>query len=121
MASLLRRLSGWAILVAFTSSLGLGWSAAEHLGLADDADCQPVSLGANRATAQFEAVKPAPATGHCAFCHWQRTVGGARVIGRIAGLFQLQLLDLHPIAPSCAALAAAITHHTSRGPPALVS
>ena len=101
--------------------MGLGWGTPEHLGPVADPDCDQVGLSSDHASAQFEAVKPAPATGHCAFCHWQRTVGGARVIAPIAGLFHLHLLDRPELSSSRAPQLAPLGHHTSRGPPSQAS
>lgn len=119
MATFVRRVCGWAVLATFTSSLVLGWGATDHFGPADDADCAPAALSADHATTQFEAVKPAAAAGHCAFCHFQRTVGGARVIARVSGLFQLQVLDRSESSLSRVPSSTPLDLHTSRGPPSL--
>ena len=121
MACFVRRLCGCAVLVAFTSTLGLGLGAADHLGPADDADCAPVALSADHATTQFEAVKPSAPAGHCAFCHFQRAVGGARASGCVSGLFYLQLLDRPESSLSRVPSSTALDLHTSRGPPASIS
>ena len=42
-----------------------------------DRDCGPVTVGVERPTAQFVAVRPPVGDEHCPFCHWLRSVGGA--------------------------------------------
>ena len=80
----LRRGIAWLILAGFLSAQGAVWVAAVHAGLEDDAACAaldgPVLVGPHhQAGRQFEETNLPNPIEHCALCHMERAVGGARL------------------------------------------
>ena len=119
MASLLRRVGAWAVLVTLLAAIGLGWMVGGHAGSEDDAACGPAPIAAAHPGVQFEAVKDAPVVTHCSFCHWQRAVGGADIVGLAPAIFQFNTVDRVPPSGFRVPRPAALDAHASRGPPSL--
>ncbi len=85
MARFSRRLVALVAFVAFATSLALPLVSSRH-ALADDPDVgwggRP--LVSAHAVARFDAVLPSDASGHCAICHWMRTLGSSITSARFA-------------------------------------
>lgn len=112
-----RRLGAWIALVAFSASFGIGWSASSHHEADNDADCGQVQLASSHPRVQFEAAKDPVQATHCAFCHWQRAVSGARLTVVQHASLSLQPIG-RPVPPaSRTPQSAALDQHASRGPP----
>ena len=119
MASLFRRFSAGVALIAFLAGLGLGTLTPGHFGADDDAACGQVAVAAAHPSIQFEAVRPGPPAGHCAFCHWQRVVGVADLAALSS--WSVTLEPAHRVLPTGvdAPRSLASDNHLSRGPPSL--
>lgn len=113
----LLRLRAWVALIAFSGTFGFGLLSLGHFGADDDAACGQPGPRSGHSRAQFEVVKLASQATHCPFCHWQRTVSGARVALAGASAVRLSPVDSlqhalthHPTSPIA-------DPHLSRGPP----
>lgn len=118
MAQLLRRVSAWTALIAFSATLGLGWMVVSHQGLDDDTACQPavVTDAHAHSSAQFESARKDPGS-HCPVCHLQRAVGGATTVSVQANIFTLEPVELVLTSGARLPRSAALDAHLSRGPP----
>jgi hypothetical protein len=117
MPSSLLRLRAWISLIFFSGTFGLGLLSPGHPGADDDAACGQAAFLNGHPRVQFETVKPAPETTHCLICHWQRTVGVARVASAEASIFRLNPVDVMQFASSRTVVSAIVDPRLSRGPP----
>jgi len=85
----LRRVVAALILAGFVSAQGAVWVAAHHAALEDDSACAaidgPQFVGPHhQGGPQFEDTDLPSPIEHCAICHMQRAVSGARLARVIA-------------------------------------
>jgi hypothetical protein len=112
-----KQLRAWVAFLAFAGSFGLPFFSASHLSGLDDEACGQVVLATHSKT-QFQGVTPIPPPQHCAYCHWQRAVGGATTAA--AGGIVPWIRPQEDRTPAAAHLfdAVVILHRPSRAPPA---
>lgn len=123
--NLWRRAIAWLVLAGFLSAQGAVWVAAVHADMEDDAACAsldgPAIVGPHhQAGLQFEETNLPNPIEHCALCHMERAVGGAR-FGRVAAVSARPRL-VGIASDSAPALAVVVIRATApRGPPALLA
>jgi hypothetical protein len=82
-----RRLAAWTAVWAILGTLQLPAVARLHSPIEEDLACGETSVIVRHPTTQFEQVLPAQGDGHCAICHLQRAVSGARPGAVSAAMF----------------------------------
>lgn len=121
----LRRSIAWLILAGFLSAQGAVWVAAVHASFEDDAACAALDghglIGPHhQAGLQFEETNLPNPIEHCALCHMERAVGGAR-LARVAAAGLLERLTLRPVESVIAASLVETRATALRGPPVRLS
>ncbi len=119
----LRRSIVWLILAGFLSAQGAVWVAAVHAGAEDDAACAgidgPVFVGPHHQGGPvFEETNNPNPIEHCALCHMERAVHGAR-FGKIENLIVGRQVVAGPAESLQIVSAPAHRAVSPRGPPQL--
>jgi hypothetical protein len=118
----LRRTIAWIALAGFVLGQAGAW-AAVHDSVPDDTACAgidgPDIIGAHQESGrQFEAATPPAATDHCAICHLQRAVSGARLSMVASTAIAVQVMS-RPVERTTACALIVLAGLPTRGPPSL--
>ena len=121
----LRRSIAFLVLAGFVSLQGAVWVAAHHAALEDDSACAgvdgPALIGPHHQSGSlFEETNPPSPLEHCAFCHMQRVVGGARLT-RVVAIHTPPHVMTPPAESVLARYFVVVRGASPRGPPSLIA
>jgi hypothetical protein len=111
----IRVVAVWAAILSFAAGSWLP-SAAGPASADADGICGPV-LAFGRTVLHFEASQPAPASGHCLFCHWRHTMATASAPDVVAVVRPADVARLPLAPPVQGAAVVAVGARVPRGPP----
>ena len=116
----LRRIVAWMALAGFLSGQAAVWVATHDAVPDDDSACAdldgPSLIGHHAAGQQVEAATPPGPTDHCALCHLQRVVSGAR-LSRVAAATTAPHVMIAPVEQTVSFAFVVHSGLPSRGPP----
>ena len=115
------RVRGWLALGSFLAGFGLPFLSGAHLAADDDSCDQDSLIITHGPVLQFEGATPVTPLTHCALCHLQRSVRGARTSVATNVAWIVQPSETRVAYDAARHVVALLDPRSSRGPPVPLS